>query len=81
VNWATGIVVFVIIWWCVLFMVLPWGVRPPDQPEVGHADSAPERPRLILKAAITTAISVLLWTAVYFLVQSDILSFRQAVGT
>ena len=40
-TWFTGILVYVIIWWLVLFMVLPWGVKVPEEPEPGHASSAP----------------------------------------
>ncbi len=71
-----GAVVFVIIWWCVFFMVLPWGVRVPEAPEKGHATSAPMRPRLGLKAAVTTGISLLLWAGVYWIIASDLISFR-----
>ncbi len=71
-----GAVVFVIIWWCVFFMVLPWGVRVPEAPEKGHATSAPMRPRLVLKAAVTTGISLVLWAGVYWIIASDLISFR-----
>ena len=40
-HWASGILVFVVLWWLVIFAVLPWGVRIPDKAEAGHADSAP----------------------------------------
>lgn len=75
-NWFSGIVVFVIIWWCVFFMTLPFGVRPPDNPEKGHATSAPVNPRLWLKAAVTTLIAVALWAVVRWLIVSDQISFR-----
>ncbi len=26
-DWATALATYVIIWWLVMFMVLPWGVR------------------------------------------------------
>ena len=42
---ATGIAVYFVIWWIVLFAVLPWGVKIPDNPERGHATSAPEKRR------------------------------------
>ena len=73
-NWVTGILVYVIIWWLVLFMVLPWGVRVPDDPELGHATSAPERPMLWRKAAITTALAALLWGLFYYLLDSGLLA-------
>ena len=67
---------FAIIWWVVLFAVLPWGVRVPDKVETGHSPSAPERPMLWRKAAITTVIAAVLWVGVYFLVQSDLIAVR-----
>jgi predicted secreted protein len=75
-SWFTGILVFVVTWWVVLFAVLPWGIRVPDQQEPGHASSAPSNPRLWLKGAITTAIAAAIWLVIYFLVESDWLSFR-----
>ncbi|MHB1217621.1 MAG: DUF1467 family protein [Alphaproteobacteria bacterium] len=69
-----GIVVYVIVWWLVLFTVLPWGVRPPAEPGKGHATSAPARPRLLLKFAITTVIATGLWFVVDYVISSGILS-------
>ena len=75
-TWFEGMVTFVIIWWMVLFTVLPWGVRIPETPEKGHATSAPIRPRLWLKLAVTTCIAVLLWGVAFWLAASDLISFR-----
>jgi predicted secreted protein len=75
-NWFSGVVVFVIIWWCVFFMTLPFGVRTPDEPEKGHADSAPVNPRLWLKAGVTTLVAAVLWAAAHWLIVSDQISFR-----
>ena len=47
--WAHGIIVFILIWWMVFFSVLPWGNRPAQIPETGHADSPHYKPRLALK--------------------------------
>ena len=70
--WFTYVAVFIIIWWLVLFMVLPVGVRTAydtNQPlGPGHASSAPVRPRILLKFLVTTAITVVLFT-VYWLMQ------------
>ncbi len=76
-TWFTGFVVFVIIWWCVFFAVLPWGVRVPDAPEPGHATSAPVQPRLWIKSAATTLIAAALWGVAYWLITSDMISFRE----
>jgi len=72
--------VYAIIWWVVLFAVLPWGVKVPDKPEPGHATSAPERPLLWRKAAVTSAISAILWLAAYFLIESDLIPLRVTTG-
>jgi predicted secreted protein len=76
----TGILLYVIIWWVVLFMVLPWKAHPPETPETGHAQSAPERPMLWRKAAATTAIAAVLWVGAYWLIaHSDLIQFRGAI--
>jgi predicted secreted protein len=77
VTLVTGIAVYIVVWWIVLFAVLPWGVRQPDAPQPGHADGAPENPRLWLKAGVTTLIAAVIWAAIYFVVQSDWISFRE----
>ena len=73
---ATGLMVYAIIWWTVIFAVLPWGVRPAETPGKGHAAGAPENPRLGLKALVTTGISAVIWLAIELLVRSDLISFR-----
>jgi predicted secreted protein len=78
VDWGPGIVVFVIIWWLVLFCVLPWGVRQPDTLEPGHAAGAPENPRMWLRFAVTTLIATVLWGVAYFVAASGWISFRGA---
>ena len=61
---ATGVAIFFIIWWVVLFAVLPWGVR--SQEEGGDVVSgsdpgAPVVPRLWWKLAWTTVIAGVLF--------------------
>ncbi|WP_455372376.1 DUF1467 family protein [Limibacillus halophilus] len=76
-NPYTAIMLFVIIWWVVIFAVLPWGARPPENPEPGHAPSAPAKPMLIRKAVITTVISAVIWGVLFYLITNDILVFRE----
>jgi predicted secreted protein len=73
---VTGIAVYIVIWWLVLFTVLPWGAYPPDNPEPGHATSAPARPHLLLKFAVTTVIAGVVFAGLYWVIQSDLFSFR-----
>jgi len=75
-SWVSGIVLYVVIWWLVLFTVLPWGVRVPDKVEPGMATSAPERPRILLKMAVTSALAAVFWGLVYAIVTSDLITLR-----
>lgn len=73
---VSGIAVYFMIWWVVLFMVLPWGYRPIENPELGHATSAPAKPHLKLKFLVTSGISAIIWLVVYLLVTHDVIDFR-----
>lgn len=72
----TGTMVYIIVWWLVLLAVLPFGNRAPDTAEPGHVESAPERPRLWIKAAVTTVVATLIWGVIYWIISADIISFR-----
>ncbi|MGO8919772.1 MAG: DUF1467 family protein [Stellaceae bacterium] len=76
-SWFQGIVAYIIIWWMVLFAVLPFGVRPLEKGDIGHAAGAPANPRLWLKAGTTTLVAGVLWLGFYALATSGLISFRQ----
>ena len=73
---VSGIVVYLITWWVILFMVLPLGVRTPDVPEAGHAPSAPARPRIRRKLLLTTIIAAVVWVIIYAVIDAELISFR-----
>jgi predicted secreted protein len=65
---TTAIAVFFLIWWIVLFAVLPWGVR--SQQEGGEIapgtdPGAPAIPRLRRKLLWTTIVSAVIFAACY----------------
>ncbi len=76
-SWATGLMVYLVIWWTILFAVLPLGVRRAENPGRGQDPGAPERPQLLRKAVITSLVAAVLWLGFYFLHQADVFSFRQ----
>ena len=63
-NWATGVMVYLVIWWTILFAVLPLGVRRVENPGKGEERGAPERPQLLRKAIITSIVAAVLWIGV-----------------
>ena len=75
-TWPIGIATYVVIWWVAIFAVLPWGVRPSEKGDLGHAAGAPANPRLLLKAAVTSVVAGVLWLIVYWAVNADLISFR-----
>ena len=72
----TGAMVYAVVLWLVLLTVLPFGNRSPDIAEPGHVESAPERPRMWIKAAVTTALATLIWGVIYWIIDADLVSFR-----
>lgn len=79
-TWFSTILVFVVVWWLVFFMTLPFGARSfheaGENVETGNVESAPMKPRLWLKAGAATVIAAVLTIGVYFLIDSGLLSFR-----
>ena len=71
---VSGIVVYVLLWWWVFLMSLPFGVKAPKNIETGHATSAPERPMIWRKIAVTTIIAAILFTIVYWVIDSGTIS-------
>lgn len=75
-NFVTGIVVFIIIWWVTLFMVLPWGVSRTENPEAGHDHGAPSKPMVFRKVLITTGITIVAFVIIYAVIESGLFSLR-----
>lgn len=76
-DWFTGFVLYALIWWTVLFAVLPFGARPKPEPDALTGwRGVPERPRLLRIALITTAVAAVVWFVAWLLIESPYLSFR-----
>ena len=75
-SWFTGILVYCMVWCVVFLTVLPFGVRRVENPEPGHEAGAPEKPMLVRKVLITSAIAGLVFAAIYYVIEQDWISFR-----
>ena len=75
----TGLATYAIIWWLVIFMVLPWGIRRIDTEDLGEMDDpgAPQKPRMLLKFANTTVLAGIVFGLVYMVIVSGVISFRE----
>ncbi|HEX2892210.1 DUF1467 family protein [Vineibacter terrae] len=75
-SWYTAFLVFAVIWWTVIFAILPLGVRRIENPVRGADRGAPQRPDLKRKALITTAITAVLWVLWYVVWVLDVFALR-----
>lgn len=64
-----GLALYFVIWWTVLFVVLPFGVRSQAEEGLvvdGTEPGAPVLPGLLRKAAITSVIAALVFLLVWY---------------
>ncbi len=59
--------IFIIVWWIVLFTILPIGVKIPKKATKGHATSAPSNPRIKLKILATTIIAAFMTLIMFYI--------------
>lgn len=77
---VTGsIISFLIIWWTVLFAILPMRVKgqwetDADQVE-GTESGAPDDPQLWFKAKRTTWVTFIIWAIVFLVVNSGVFGY------
>ena len=63
-----AIAIYFTIWWIVLFVSLPWGVRSQEEEGdivAGTDPGAPVAPRLLIKAAATTILAAILFAGLW----------------
>ena len=63
-SWALGAAIYVIIWWMLLFTILPIGIRSQHEAKEvvpGSDPGAPVLPQLGKKLLATTLIAAILW--------------------
>lgn len=74
----SALAIYFIIWWLVLFLVLPFGIRNAHESgeavEEGHEPGAPVNPRLVRKAIITTILATAVFVIFYLAQTRGLLS-------
>ena len=69
---AFALAIYFIIWWIVLFAMLPIGVRTSEEAgekaSPGNAESAPHMPNLLPKMLATTVVSSIIFAALYAII-------------
>ncbi len=79
-SWTSGLAIYLVIWWLVIFLVLPWGRRDTigsENVQKGQDAGAPKRPRMLVKMAVTTVASGVIFAAFYWVTESGAISFSK----
>lgn len=75
-----GVVTFIVVWWIVLFMVLPFGIKSQIESDAnivkGTDIGSPKKPNLKTKFLITTLIAFLIWSSGFLLFYMNIISIN-----
>ena len=78
ISFLSAFAIYFIIWWLVLFTILPWGVQSAHEAgvevEPGHESAAPLNPNLRRKLVITTLVAAVVYGFYYWLVNMSGLS-------
>lgn len=74
-----SIISYLIIWWVVLFAILPMRVKgvwegDDEQPE-GVEQGAPIRPEIWFKVKRTSWVAAIIWAVVFVVVSTDVISY------
>ena len=80
---ATGLVLYFILWFVILFTVLPWGVRTQEEEgevEPGTVGSAPVNPAIWKKLLITSVVTGIVFGVIYLIVDSNLIDFDEILG-
>lgn len=78
-----AVAIYIVVWWTVLFAILPFGVRTQDEDGdvvPGTPESAPTRPRLLRVVVLTTLVSAVLFAGLWAAVRYDVLSLERWLG-
>ena len=78
---AFAVAIYVVIWWIVLFAMLPIGVRTSEEAgenvSPGTAESAPHLPNLLPKMVATTVVSSIVFAALYAIIVYHVITLDQ----
>jgi predicted secreted protein len=78
---AFALAIYFIIWWIVLFAMLPIGVRTSEEAgeksSPGTAESAPHLPNLLPKVVATTVVASIIFAALYAIIVHKVITLDQ----
>lgn len=58
INWLVVFFTYAIVWWILIFTILPFGVERDPNPAPGHSHAAPKQPHLRIKLVVNSVLSL-----------------------
>ena len=79
---ATGLaIIYIIIWWIVLFTILPIDVNRQKSIKIeGEDTGSPENPKMLKKFIYCTGITTVIFVIIYLLIKYEYLNLRYIIN-
>ena len=78
---AFAAAIYLVVWWIVLFAILPIGVRTSEEvgekASPGTAESAPHLPHLLPKMVATTVVASIVFAGLYAIIVHHVITLDQ----
>jgi predicted secreted protein len=73
---VTAIATYFILWWLLLFTVLPWGIHGQhenDDVTPGTEPGAPQKPLMLRKIIQTSVLAAVVWMIIYIIITFNLI--------
>lgn len=74
-SFVMDVFVYILVWWLLLFTVLPFAITPHNEPGHGYDAGAPAKPNIKKKFIINSLISLVVVGIIHYLVASGIINW------
>ena len=79
-NWASGVVLYTLIWMLSFFVMLPIGAQPDSDADAATGwRGAPRQARMWRRAIVTTIVATVLFGIALTVILNEWLSFRHGI--
>jgi len=72
----TGVFIYLLIWWVIIFCTLPLKFQRLEKNTDGSMPGAPVHPQMKFKIILTTVISAVLWAVIELVIRSGWISYH-----
>lgn len=76
-SFVTAFFIYILIWWVMLFTVLPIGVERAEEEDRGHDAGAPKQANLKKKLILNTLISAAILAVIWILAETGVITWRE----